>query len=81
MINRKTESILLILIGLIITGCGLYIYFVAHTIYPRSESSRVQDLNWLLKTFGKTGTAILFGLTGLIPVWVGIKKIIKKKTG
>jgi poly-D-alanine transfer protein DltD len=39
----------------------------------------VQDLNWLLKTFGKTGTAVLFVLIGLIPIWAGIKKIRKNK--
>lgn len=77
--NRKAEGIILIMLGTIIICSGLYVYFVAHTIYPNSSSSRVQDLNWLLKTFGKTGTAALFIFIGCLPVYWGIKKLSGKK--
>lgn len=76
--NKKIHAALLILSGLIIIGCGLYVYFVAHTIYPHSGSSRVQDLNWLLRTFGKTGTAALFIFIGFFPFYWGTGKLRRK---
>jgi uncharacterized membrane protein len=76
--NKKLEGIILIVVGFIIIGCGLYIYFVAHTIYPNSTSNRVQDLNWLLKTFGKLPLTILICMIGLIPIYTGLKKLLNR---
>ena len=76
--NRKLEGVIILLCGVICIGAGLYIYSTAHTIYPNSGSSRVQDLNWLLRNFGKTGTAILFALPGFIAVYIGLGKIGRK---
>jgi hypothetical protein len=75
--NKKTEGIILIICGLICIAAGLFVYFTAHTIYPDSQSTRVQDLNWLLKTFGKTGTALLFALPGIIALYSGWKRFLK----
>lgn len=76
--NKKAEAAILILVGLIIIGAGLFIYFVAHTIYPDSASSRVQRLNWLLKNLGRVPTSLLFIVIGCIPVLKGIKKLRRK---
>ncbi len=65
----------MIVTGLLVIGAGLFIYFVAHTIYPDSPSTRVQNLNWLLKTFGKTTTASVFGIIGLVMIISGARKI------
>lgn len=64
----------MIVTGLLVIGAGLFIYFIAHTIYPDSPSTRVQNLNWLLKTFGKTTTASLIGIIGLLMIVWGIRK-------
>jgi hypothetical protein len=77
--NKKTEAIIIILCGLVCIAAACYVYFVAHTIYPNSDSSRVQDLNSLLKTFGKTGTAIIIAIPGLIAIYAGVKKLRSKK--
>lgn len=74
----KGEAILIILTGLIIIGCGLYIYFVAHTIYPNPESRRVKELNWLLRNFGRLPTAAFVVLIGCISVFIGIGKLRRK---
>lgn len=76
--NKKAEGIILIICGLICIAAGLFVYFTAHTIYPASESSRVQDLNWLLETFGKTGTALLFSAPGVIAIYAGVKRLAKR---
>lgn len=78
MINKKAEGGVLIFCGLICIAAGLFVYFTAHTIYPHSDSSRVQDLNWLLKTFGKAGTAGLFSAPGLIAIYAGVKRLAKR---
>lgn len=65
---------MLIICGLICIAAGLFVCFTAHTIYPHSASSRVQDLNRLLKTFGKTGTAVLFAIPGFVALYFGWKR-------
>ena len=75
--NKRMEGVIIILCGLVCIGAGVFVYFVAHTIYPDSDSSRVQDLNRLLKFFGKTGTALLLALPGLIALYAGWKRIRK----
>jgi len=75
MTNVKWQGILLILLGFLLIGSGLYIYFVAHTIYPDSDSSRVQNLNWLLKNIGKEGVIILLSSIGVFFVFLGIRKL------
>ena len=77
--NKKGEAIIILVCGLVCIAAACYVYFVAHTIYSNSDSSRVQDLNRLLKTFGKTGTAILFVIPGLIAIYAGIKKLRSRK--
>ncbi|HQW84059.1 MAG TPA: hypothetical protein PK987_06360 [Ferruginibacter sp.] len=76
--SKKVEALIFLFTGLIIISAGLYIYFAAHTIYPNSDSSRVQDLNWLLKKFGRAGTAILILATGIISVYWGIRRLKRK---
>lgn len=75
--REKVESIILIVIGLIIIASGLYIYFVANTIYPDTNSSRVRQLNWLLKNFGKNGTTILISIVGAFFVILGFRRLKK----
>ncbi len=70
----KFSGIALILTGLVVIGTGLFIYLIVHTIYPGSQSTGVQNLNWLLKTFGKTTTASLLGAIGLLMIVSGIRK-------
>jgi hypothetical protein len=77
--RKKTEAIIIFLCGLVCIAAACYVYFVAYAIYPNSDSSRVQDLNWLLKTFGKTGAAIIIAIPGLIAIYTGIKKLRSKK--
>ncbi len=78
--NKRITGWITLLMGLLITGMALYVYFVAHTIYPHSDSTRVQDFNRLLRIFGRTGTALMLGLIGLGFVWSG-GRIIKKHKG
>lgn len=73
--SDKFNGMALIITGLVVIGAGLFVYYIAHTIYPDSESTRVQYLNWLLKTFGKTTTASVFGIIGLWMIISGIRKI------
>jgi cytochrome c biogenesis factor len=75
--NKKLEAFIFIITGLIIVACGLYIYFVSHTIYHDTDSSRGRDLNWLLKTFGRTGTTLLIGAIGFIPLYLGLRKLTR----
>lgn len=77
--NKKAEAIIIVLCGLVCIAAACYVHFVAHTIYPNSHSSRVQDLNSMLNTFGKTGTAIIIAMPGLIAIYAGIKKLGSKK--
>jgi uncharacterized membrane-anchored protein YitT (DUF2179 family) len=72
------EGLLIVLTGCIIISCSFYIFLIANTIYPTSHSSRVQNLNWLLSSFGKTGTAILVSIPGIIAIYWGAKKMGKK---
>lgn len=72
--KKKTEAVIIILCGLVCLAAACYVYFTAYTIYADSGSSRVQDLNRFLKTFGKTGTAIIIAIPGLIAVYAGLKK-------
>lgn len=76
---KKAEAIIITFCGAVCLAAACYVYFVAHTIYPNSDSSRLQDLNSLLKTFGKTGTAIVIAIPGLIAIYAGIKKLSNKK--
>lgn len=76
--NKKAEGLILILTGLIIIACGLFIFFLANTSFPNSDSPRVQDLNWLLNSLGKTGTAILICSIGILPLYIGIKRLLTK---
>jgi len=73
--NRKAEGAIIIFCGLVCIAAGAFVYVTAHKIYPDSASSRVQDLNWLLERFGKTGTALLFAFPGLLAVYLGARKI------
>ncbi len=73
--NRKAEGLLLIIAGLVIIGSAFFIYFYVDKTYPDSSSSRVQQLNWLLNTFGKTGTTALLAVVGLVPVYFGVRKL------
>ncbi len=77
--NKKAVAVIIILCGLVCITAACYVYFAAHTIYSNSDSSSVQDLNRLLKTFGKTGTAIIFAIPGLIAVYAGVKRFRSKK--
>lgn len=72
--SQKFNGIAMIVTGLVVIGAGLFIYFIAHTVYPDTPSTRVQNLNWLLKTFGKTTTASLFAIIGLLMIISGIRK-------
>lgn len=76
--NKKAEGAIIIFCGLVCIAAGAFVYLTAHKIYPDSDSSRVQDLNWLLKKFGKTGTAVLFAIPGLIAVSAGLWKMKKR---
>jgi len=73
--SDKFNGMALIITDLVVIGAGLFVYYIAHTIYPDSGSTRVQHLNWLLKTFGKTTTASVFGIIGLWMIISGIRKI------
>ncbi len=73
--SDKFNGVALIITGLVVIGAGLFVYFIAHTIYPASPSTRVQNLNWLLRTFGKTTTASIFGVIGLLMIISGVRKI------
>ncbi len=75
--NKKAEAIIILFCGLVCLAAAGYIYFVAHTVHPDSGSSRVRDLNRLLNTFGKTGTALLVAIPGLIMIYVAVKKLKK----
>lgn len=75
--NKKTEAVVILCCGIICIAAALYVYYVAHTIYPDSESSRVRDLNRLLNTFGKTGTSVLIAIPGVILVYTAIRKLRK----
>ncbi len=76
--GNKLNGFILLCCGLIITAAGLFIYFVAHSVYPNSDSPRVQDLNKLLNLLGKTGTAVLVSVTGLLFTILGFKKLKSK---
>lgn len=78
MINKKKESIILILLGLIIICSSLYIYVFENTIFPATDSVRVKELNWLLSNFGKAGTAVLIAIPGIFLFYLGIRKFINK---
>ena len=73
--NKKVEGGLLIISGLVIIGAAYFIYFYVDKTYPDSSSSRVQQLNGMLNTFGKTGTAVLLAVVGLVPVYFGFRKL------
>ncbi len=75
--RKRMEGLIIFFCGLICIGAGLFVYFSAHTIYPDSESSRIMDLNRLLKTFGKTGTALLFAMPGFLMLYYGLKQFRK----
>lgn len=75
--NKKIEALLLLISGFVIIVSALFIYFYIDKTYPDSDSSRVQHLNWWLNTFGKTGTAGLVALTGLVSLYFGLKKLRK----
>lgn len=72
--SDKFNGIAMIVTGLVVMGVGIFVYFIAHTIYPDSPSTRVQNLNWLLKTFGKTATASVFGIIGILMIISGTRK-------
>ncbi len=69
-----TAAIFILFCGLVCIAAACYVYFVAHIIYSNSDSSRVQNLNRLLQTFGKTGTAIIFSIPGIIAAYACVKK-------
>jgi len=75
--NKNAEAIIILFCGLTCLAAACYIYFVAHTVHPDPDSSRVRHLNRLLNTFGKTGTAILVAIPGLIMIYAGVKKLRK----
>jgi hypothetical protein len=75
--NKKAEAVIIIFCGLVCIAAGCFVYLVANSIYPDSDSSRVHDLNWLLSYFGKTGTATLFAIPGLIMLYAGYRKLKK----
>ena len=77
--NKKLNAWVMIAAGLLIIAMGLFVYFEAHTIFPDSGSSRVQDLNRLLRTFGRSGTSLLFGAIGLAIVCAGFWKHKKQQ--
>ena len=72
--NKKAEGIILIVCGLACIAAGVFVYLVAHKIYPDTDSLRVRDLNWMLTNFGRTGTAILFSIPGSILIYAGLKR-------
>lgn len=76
--RNKLNGFILLCCGLIIAAAGLFIYFFAHTVYPNSDSPRVQDLNKLLTLFGRTGTALLVSGIGLLFIILGIRKLNRK---
>ncbi len=73
--NKKAEGFIIIFCGLVCIAAGFFVYFIGNKIYPDAASSRVQHLNWLLDKFGKTGTAVLFAIPGLIAMYLGIGKM------
>lgn len=76
--NIRVEGSILIATGLIIIGAALFVYFVVDKGYPNADSSRVQHLNWLLKNFGKTGSAFLIAFIGIFPLYFGVKRLMHK---
>lgn len=73
--GNKLNGLILLCCGIMIIAAGLFIYFLAHQVYPVSDSPRVQDLNTLLNLFGKTGTALLVSVMGLVFVILGFRKL------
>jgi hypothetical protein len=73
--NRKAEGAIIFFCGLVCIAAGAFVFFTANKIYPDSGSSRVQDLNWLLQKFGKTGTAVLFSVPGLWAIYAGGRRM------
>jgi len=73
--NKKAEGAIIILCGLLCIAAAAFVYFIANKIYPDSGSSRVQDLNWLLQKFGKTGTSILLSVPGIWAIYAGGRKM------
>ncbi len=73
--NKKAEGAIIVFCGLVCIAAAAFVYFAVNKIYMDSGSSRVQDLNWLLERFGKTGTAVLFALPGLLAIYLGVRKI------
>lgn len=71
--NKKFEGFGIIVCGLICIAMGLFVLVKAHTIYPNSVEPLMQDLNWLLRNFGKTGTSIIFTIPGFIAIYSGVK--------
>ncbi|MGB3007633.1 MAG: hypothetical protein WBC06_14045 [Chitinophagaceae bacterium] len=75
--NKKLEKAIIIFCGLACIGAGLFVFFVIDKTYPDSTSSRVQRLNWLLNTFGKLPTALLFAGIGSLIIYFGLRKARK----
>jgi hypothetical protein len=73
--KKGIEGVVILFCGLVCLAGACFIYFTAHKIYPDTNSSRVRDLNWLLENFGKTGTAVLIAVPGLLAVLLGVRKL------
>lgn len=76
--TKRVESALLLFAGFVITACGAGIYFIADTVKADASSPRVRDLYRVLQVFGKMPTVVMICAIGLILVYMGLKKGLKK---
>lgn len=68
------EGLILAATGATVVACGLYIYFVAHEVFPDTESSRLRDFNWLLEHLGRLPLSVLVCLIGAVMIRAGKKR-------
>ncbi|MGG9971823.1 hypothetical protein ACQ33O_08540 [Ferruginibacter sp. SUN002] len=71
--NKRLEAVIILFCGLIVLAFAWFIFAVYKPV-GNTDSSRLEDLNSLINTIGKTPSTIIFALIGITICYLGISK-------
>lgn len=74
----KTGAIVMFFAGLLIIFMAWFIYTQFETKSGSYQSSRLEDVNRLVKLLGKLPTAVIIASIGLLISFFALKKLVKK---
>ncbi len=71
--SKRGEAIIVLFAGVLLLYFAWFVYDEYEPM-NNTDSSRLQQLNALIRTIGQLPVALLFGLAGLLTCVIGVRK-------